>query len=54
MTIVHTSAGCKETLRVAGERIAPLDEARGQPERATGRKAGLGLSDLPDDVFARP
>ena len=53
MTNFQISAGRKEALRVVGEQIAPLDEAWGQPEQATARKARPGLSDLPVDGFAR-
>jgi hypothetical protein len=54
LTNFHISAGRKEALRVVGEHIAPLDQAWGQPEQATARKARPGLADLPADVFERP
>src|SRR5262249_3524756 len=38
----------------AGIRIVQLYEAWSQPEKAAEWKAKLGLTDLPDDVFARP
>jgi non-specific serine/threonine protein kinase/serine/threonine-protein kinase len=41
-------------LTEAGERIVQLYEAWGRPEQAAEWKAKLGLTDLPDDVFARP
>jgi hypothetical protein len=44
----------KPRVSQAGERIAQLYEAWGQPKKAAAWKALLGLADLPDDVFARP
>jgi tetratricopeptide (TPR) repeat protein len=42
------------TLREAIERVVQLYEAWGKPEKAAVWKARLGLTDLPDDVFAGP
>jgi tetratricopeptide (TPR) repeat protein len=38
----------------AAGRVIQLYEAWGQPEKAAARKARLGLTDLPADVFAEP
>jgi hypothetical protein len=44
----------KIRLTEAIERLIQLYEAWGQPEKAAAWKVKLGLTDLPDDVFARP
>ena len=47
-------APSKARLDEAAGRVVRLYEAWGKPEKATEWKNKLGLSDLPDDVFARP
>ena len=47
-------AEAKPRLLEAAERVVRLYEAWGKPDKATEWKGKLGLSDLPDDVFAQP